>query len=68
MRKWSLRDWVYVAVFGALWGAVEITLGAYLHLIFPPLTNTFLNGLTLGSLAWPSPSSGGDSCRARERC
>ena len=45
--KWTLRDWVYVAVFGALWGAVEISLGSYLHILFPPLTNTFLNGLVL---------------------
>lgn len=45
--KWSLRDWVYVAIFGALWGAVEITLGSYLHVIFPSLSNTFLNGLVL---------------------
>ena len=50
MNKWSLRDWVYVAVFGALWGAVEISLGAYLHILFPPLTNTFFNGLVLTTL------------------
>ena len=47
MKRWSLRDWVYIAVFGALWGAVEISLGAYLHLLFPPLANTFFNGLVL---------------------
>jgi hypothetical protein len=48
--KWSLRDWVYVAIFGALWGAVEISLGSYLHILFPSLTNTFFTGLILGFL------------------
>jgi hypothetical protein len=46
--KWSLREWVYVAIFGALWGAVEISLGSYLHVLFPSLTNTFFTGLILG--------------------
>ncbi len=45
--RWSLREWVYVAVFGALWGAVEISLGSYLHTLFPSLTNTFFTGLIL---------------------
>jgi hypothetical protein len=37
-------------VFGALWGAIEITLGAYLHLIFPPLADTFLVGVIMAGL------------------
>jgi len=35
--RFTTRDLVYIAVFGALWGVLEITLGSYLHLIFPPL-------------------------------
>jgi len=50
MKTFTTRDWVYIAVFGALWGAVEITLGAYLHVIFPPLTDTFLVGVILAGL------------------
>lgn len=36
--RFTTRDLVYIAVFGALWGVLEMTLGSYLHLIFPPLT------------------------------
>ena len=46
----TVRDWVYVAVFGALWGALEMTLGAYLHVLFPPLANTFFTGLIMAGL------------------
>jgi hypothetical protein len=35
--RFNTRDLVYIAVFGALWGALEMTVGSYLHLIFPPL-------------------------------
>ena len=35
--RFTTRDLVYVAVFGALWGVLEITVGSYLHLIFPPI-------------------------------
>lgn len=35
--RFTTRDLVYIAVFGALWGVLEIGLGSYLHLIFPPL-------------------------------
>jgi len=47
---YTVRDWVYVAVFGALWGALEMTLGAYLHVLFPPLADTFFVGLIMASL------------------
>ena len=47
---YSVRDWVYVAVFGALWGAAELSLGAYLHVLFPPLADTFVTGLIMASL------------------
>ncbi len=46
----SLRDWVYVAVFGALWGALEMTLGAYLHVIFPSLADTFFTGIIMAGI------------------
>lgn len=36
--KFTVRDLVYIAIFGAIWGALEMTLGSYLHLIFPPVT------------------------------
>ena len=45
--KFSVRELVYIAIFGAVWGAVELTLGSYLHVIFPPLADTFLVGLIM---------------------
>ena len=36
--RFTTRDLVYIAVFGALWGVLEIIFGSYLHLIFPPVT------------------------------
>ena len=48
--NFTVRDWVYVALFGALWGALEMTLGAYLHVIFPSLANTFFTGLIMAGL------------------
>jgi hypothetical protein len=50
VKTFTTRDWVYIAVFGALWGAIEITLGAYLHVIFPPLADTFLVGVIMAGL------------------
>lgn len=50
LARFTTRDWVYVAVFGALWGALEMTLGAYLHVIFPSLADTFLVGLIMASI------------------
>ncbi|MDH7489532.1 MAG: hypothetical protein QHH80_08490 [Anaerolineae bacterium] len=48
--KWTVRDWIYVAVFGALWGILEITLGSYLHVLFPPLADTFVVGLIMAGI------------------
>lgn len=48
--KYTTRDLVYVAIFGALWGVLEITIGSYLHVLFPPLADTFLVGVIMGSL------------------
>jgi hypothetical protein len=50
VKTFTTRDWVYIAVFGALWGAIEITLGAYLHVIFPPLADTFLLGVIMAGM------------------
>ncbi len=40
--RFTTRDLVYIAVFGALWGVLEITLGSYLHLIFPSLATPLI--------------------------
>ena len=50
LSSFTVRDWVYVAVFGALWGALELTLGGYLHVLFPPLANTFFTGLIMAGI------------------
>ena len=49
-RGWTVREWVFVGLFGALWGAAEMTLGSVLHLIFPPVADTFLVGLIMASI------------------
>jgi len=49
-RGWTVREWVFVGLFGALWGAAEMTLGSVLHLIFPPVADTFLVGLIMASV------------------
>ncbi len=36
------RFWPYVAAFGALWGAAEITLGSFLHTLRMPFTGVLL--------------------------
>jgi hypothetical protein len=45
-----VRDWVSIALFGALWGVVETTLGTALNVAFPAFTNTFLKGVILGGI------------------
>lgn len=50
MKRFTTRDLVYVAIFGALWGVLEVTVGSYLHVLFPPLADTFLVGIIMGSL------------------
>jgi ABC-type thiamin/hydroxymethylpyrimidine transport system permease subunit len=47
MKSYTVRDWVTIGLFGALWGAVELTLGSALHAIYPPLANTPLTGVIL---------------------
>ena len=36
------RDWVYATVFGSLWGALEITLGALIHALRIPLSGVWM--------------------------
>lgn len=36
------RFWPYVAAFGALWGAAEVTLGSFLHTLRMPFTGVLL--------------------------
>ncbi len=50
MSSYTVRSWVTIGLFGALWGAVEIVLGSYLHLILPPQADTFLAGVLLGAI------------------
>jgi hypothetical protein len=47
--NFTTRQLVILAVFGALWGLVEISLGAVLHAIRMPMTGVFLSavGLTI---------------------
>ena len=41
MSSYTVRGWVTIGLFAALWGVVELTLGSVLHAIFPSQANTF---------------------------
>lgn len=43
--RFSVRDLVYIGVFGALWGASEATLGAVLHTLNVPFSGVVLTGI-----------------------
>ncbi|MGZ6346947.1 MAG: hypothetical protein ACXWNC_05195 [Anaerolineales bacterium] len=45
--KFTTRELVTMAVFGALWGVVEISLGSVLHAIKIPLTGLALTAIGL---------------------
>jgi len=45
------RFWAYVTAFGALWGALEITLGSFLHTLHMPFTGALLASAGAGLLA-----------------
>ncbi len=47
MIKFTTRQLVTLAVFAALWGMVEISLGAFLHSIKLPFTGALIAGLGL---------------------
>ena len=42
MSRFTTRDLAYVGVFGAVWGAVEVSLGSYLHLVRAPFRGMVL--------------------------
>ena len=50
MSSYTVRNWVTIGLFGALWAVVEVTLGSYLHVIFPSQANTFLTGVVMGGI------------------
>jgi hypothetical protein len=50
MSSYTVRNWVTIGLFGALWGVVELTLGSVLHAVFPPQANTFLTGMVMGGI------------------
>ena len=50
MSSYTVRSWVTIGLFGALWAVIELTLGTYLHVIFPPQVDTFLTGVVLGGI------------------
>lgn len=50
ISSYTVRSWVTVGLFGALWAAFELTLGSYLHAIFPSQANTFLTGVLMGGI------------------
>lgn len=60
--RFSVRQLVYIGVFGAIWGAVETTLGAVLHTLNVPFSGVVLTGIGLiialvGRLFVPAPGS-----------
>ncbi|MGB5933817.1 MAG: hypothetical protein WBH57_12220 [Anaerolineae bacterium] len=48
--RYSTRELVYIAVFGAIWGAIEMTLGSYLHVLNVPQTGTILSAMGVAIL------------------
>jgi len=60
--KFNTRELVTLAVFGALWGVVEVSLGSLLHVLNVPLTGLFMTtvGITIalvGRLYVPKPGA-----------
>jgi ABC-type thiamin/hydroxymethylpyrimidine transport system permease subunit len=43
--RFTIRDLVYIGVFGALWGAAEMTLGSLLHVFNVPFSGAVLAGI-----------------------
>lgn len=40
--RFTVRDLVYIGLFGAVWGALEVTLGSYLHVAKVPFNGTVM--------------------------
>ncbi len=45
MRSATVRDLVYIGVFGALWGAIEMTSGSLLHVLNVPFAGVMLSAV-----------------------
>jgi len=45
--RFKTRDLVYIAILGAVWGVLELTLGSYLHIIFPQVTTPLVGSGTI---------------------
>ncbi len=43
--RFSVRELVYIGLFGALWGALEIGVGSYLHVLKVPFIGTLMAAL-----------------------
>lgn len=43
--RFTVRDLVYIGVFGALWGAIEVTSGSILHVFNVPFAGVMLTGI-----------------------
>ena len=43
--RFNIRELVYIAIFGALWGAIEITSGSILHVFNVPFSGAVLSGI-----------------------
>ncbi len=43
--RFTVRDLVYIGVFGALWGVAETSLGSLLHVLKVPFTGAFMGGI-----------------------
>jgi hypothetical protein len=48
--KYRTQELVYIAVFGTIWGVVEMTLGSYLHVLHVPQSGTVLAGVGMAVL------------------
>lgn len=46
--RFTVRHLVYIGLFGALWGALEVSLGSYLHILKVPFTGTIMTSLGIG--------------------
>lgn len=60
--RFTMRDLVYIGIFGALWGAVEMSLGSVLHTLNVPFSGVVLTGIgiavaLIGRLFVPRPGS-----------
>jgi len=60
--RFTVRDLVYIGIFGALWGVVEMTLGSVLHTLNVPFSGVVLTGIgitvaLIGRLFVPRPGS-----------